>query len=118
MQGEFERLKEFGIKASKEGSITFTFGGVQTEVKNTAEEIQGFLVSLGQTEFAGATAEQAKTLSGAFSNLGDAFDAFKTAIGDAGFNKSINDFSRALSTLLRNSPDVAEAIGRKLAGAL
>ena len=119
VQGEFERLKEFGIKASKEGErITFTFGGVQTEVKNTAEEIQGFLVSLGQTEFAGATAEQAKTLSGAFSNLGDAFDAFKTAIGDAGFNKSINDFSRALSTLLRNSPDVAEAIGRKLAGAV
>ena len=41
---------------------------------------------------------------------------FKT-IGDAGFNKSINDFSRALSTLLRNSPDVAEAIG-SLAGAV
>lgn len=119
VQGEFERLKEFGVKASKEGErITFTFGGVQTEVKNTAEEIQGFLVNLGQTKFAGATAEQAKTLSGAFSNLGDAFDAFKTAIGDAGFNKSINDFSRALSELLRNSPDVAQAIGVGLSNAV
>ena len=119
VQGEFERLKEFGIKASKEGDrITFTFGGVQTEVKNTAEEVQGFLVQLGQTKFAGATAEQAKTLSGAFSNLGDAFDAFATAIGEAGFNKSINDFSRTLSALVRNSPQLAEAIGQKLAGAV
>lgn len=119
VQGEFERLKEFGIKASKEGDrITFTFGGVQTEVKNTAEEVQGFLVQLGQTKFAGATAEQAKTLSGAFSNLGDAFDAFATAIGEAGFNKAINDFSRTLSALVRNSPQLAEAIGQKLAGAV
>jgi major membrane immunogen (membrane-anchored lipoprotein) len=119
VQGEFERLKEFGIKASKEGErITFTFGGVQTEVKNSAEEIQGFLETLGRTEFAGATAEQARTLTGAFSNLGDAFDAFKVAIGEAGFNKSINDFARALSELVRNSPDVAEAIGKKLAGAV
>ena len=119
VQGEFERLKEFGIKASKEGErITFTFGGVQTEVKNSAEEIQGFLETLGRTEFAGATAEQARTLTGAFSNLGDAFDAFKVAIGEAGFNKSINDFARALSELVRNSPDLAEAIGRKLAGAV
>jgi len=91
---------------------------VQTEVKNTAEEIQGFLETLGRTEFAGATAEQARTLTGAFSNLGDAFDAFKVAIGEAGFNKSINDFARALSQLVRNSPDLAEAIGRKLAGAV
>ena len=119
VQGEFERLKEFGIKASKEGErITFTFGGVQTEVKNSAEEIQGFLETLGRTKFAGATAEQARTLTGAFSNLGDAFDAFKVAIGEAGFNKSINDFARALSELVRNSPDVAEAIGKKLAGAV
>ncbi len=119
VQGDFERLKEFGIKAGKEGErITFTFGGVQTEVKNTAEEIQGFLETLGRTEFAGATAEQARTLTGAFSNLGDAFDAFKVAIGEAGFNKSINDFARALSQLVRNSPDLAEAIGRKLAGAV
>jgi len=119
VQGDFERLKEFGIKAGKEGErITFTFGGVQTEVKNTAEEIQGFLETLGRTEFAGATAEQARTLTGAFSNLGDAFDAFKVAIGEAGFNKSINDFARALSELVRNSPDVAEAIGKKLAGAV
>lgn len=119
VQGDFERLKEFGIKAGKEGErITFTFGGVQTEVKNTAEEIQGFLETLGRTKFAGATAEQARTLTGAFSNLGDAFDAFKVAIGEAGFNKSINDFARALSELVRNSPDVAEAIGKKLAGAV
>jgi len=117
--GEFERLKEFGIKARSEGDkVVFTFKGVETEIRKDAEAIEGYLVNLGQTEFAGAIAEQANTLNGAFSNLGDAFDAFQVQIGKAGLNESINDLARALSNIVRNSPDVAEAIGKKLGGAV
>lgn len=117
--GEFERLKEFGIKARSEGDkVVFTFKGVETEIKKDAASIEGYLKTLGQTEFAGAISEQANTLNGAFSNLGDAFDAFQVQVGKAGLNESINDFARALATVVRNSPDVAEAIGKKLGGAV
>lgn len=117
--GEFERLKEFGIKARSEGSkVIFTFKGVETEIKKDAESIEAYLRNLGKTEFAGAIAAQADTLNGAFSNLGDAFDAFQVLVGKAGLNEAINDFSRALSTLIRNSPDFATAIGEKLGGAV
>lgn len=39
--GEFERLKEFGIRASKEGDkVTFTFKDVKTQVDFTAKSIR------------------------------------------------------------------------------
>jgi len=38
--GEFERLKEFGIKAKSQGdNVSFTFQGVTTTVKKNSEEI-------------------------------------------------------------------------------
>ena len=63
--GEFERLKEFGIKASKEGdNVSFTFRGVTTTVKNSAAEIEGYLIKLGETNFGGAMADRMATLEG------------------------------------------------------
>jgi len=73
--GEFERLKEFGIKAKKNGDdISLTFQGVTTTVKNSAEEISKYLTDIGNNNFAGAMSERAKTLDGAISNLGDSWD--------------------------------------------
>lgn len=73
--GEFERLKEFGIKASKQGEqVAFTFQGTTKVVKGTASEIENFLIGIGENQFAGAMAERMKTLSGAVSNLGDSWD--------------------------------------------
>ena len=52
--GEFERLKEFGIKARSEGDrVTFTFQGVSTTVKKEAGEIENYLRQLGDVQFAG-----------------------------------------------------------------
>lgn len=73
---EFERLKEFGIKAKQEGdNVAFTFAGVTTNVRKNAADIEEYLISLGEVEFAGGMDRQAATLSGAFSNLGDSWDA-------------------------------------------
>jgi len=117
--GEFETLKSFGIKASKEGErITFIFKGIETEVKNNAEEIQGFLENLGRTEFAGATAEQAKTLSGAFSNLGDSVEAFQKQIGEGGLNDALVQVSKEFSRAIGNSNELANTIGKILGGAI
>lgn len=101
--GEFERLKEFGIKASKQGEeITFTFQGVKTTIENDAMAIQGFLVNLGNTKFAGGMARQMDTLGGALSNLSDNYDALFRKIGEgsAGTNltNSIKDFSDTISS--------------------
>jgi hypothetical protein len=73
--GEFERLKEFGIKAKKEGdNVSLTFQGITTTIGSSASEITQYLEKLGNVEFAGAMAERAKTLDGAISELGDTWD--------------------------------------------
>jgi hypothetical protein len=83
--GEFERLKEFGIRASKEGNqITFTFQGVETTVRNSSEAISEYLQSIGENQFAGAMADQMDTLGGKMSNLQDSVYQLYIAIGDAG----------------------------------
>jgi hypothetical protein len=75
--GEFERLKEFGIKSKAQGdNVAFTFQGVTTEVKNSAADIQGYLQKIGDVNFAGGMEKQAKTINGALSNLGDSWDNF------------------------------------------
>lgn len=81
--GEFERLKEFGIRASKEGDkVSFTFKGVKTQVDFTEESIRRYVLGLGDLQgVSGATAAISGTLGGKISNLGDAFDGLLKVIG-------------------------------------
>lgn len=83
MTGENERLKEFGIKASKSGETTkFTFRGVTTEVRNSEDAIKDYLLSLGRVDgIAGSMAVQMQELEGIQSNLGDTMDAFFNKVG-------------------------------------
>lgn len=81
--GEFERLKEFGIRASKAGDqVKFSFKGVETQVKFNNEAIRQYITSLGDYEgVAGAAAAVSGTLGGKVNNLGDAWDNFLNSIG-------------------------------------
>lgn len=81
--GEFERLKEFGIKASQNGDkVSFTFKGVTTTVKKSDEEIRKYILSLGEAEgVTGSMAAISETLDGKLSNLGDNFDRFFNNLG-------------------------------------
>ena len=83
--GEFERLKEFGIRAKKEGeNVTFTFKGVETQVKNTEKEIRSYLLSLGDAQgVSGSMAKISETLGGKISNLGDNLEQLKLTIGNS-----------------------------------
>lgn len=73
--GEFERLKEFGIKAKQNGDqVSLTFQGVSTTIGNNARDIEKYLQKLGEAEFAGGMELRANTLDGAISNLGDAWE--------------------------------------------
>jgi hypothetical protein len=81
--GEFERLKEFGIRASKQGDqVTFAFKGVQTQTQFTSSAIREYILSLGDLNgVAGATEAISKTLGGQTSNLGVAYDSLLNTIG-------------------------------------
>lgn len=82
--GEFERLKEFGIRASKQGDqVKFTFKGVETQTKFTAQAIRDYVLSLGEAEgVSGAMAAISGTLGGQISNLGDSWTQLLKTIGD------------------------------------
>lgn len=83
MTGENERLKEFGITASKNGKTTaYTFKGVTTEVDNTDTAIKNYILSLGKLQgVQGSMATQMKELAGLESNLGDQIDSIYNKIG-------------------------------------
>ena len=83
MTGENERLKEFGIKASKSGNtVKYTFRGVTTEVQNTEEAIKSYLLSLGKLDgISGSMAVQMKELEGMESNFRDTLDNLWNKMG-------------------------------------
>lgn len=99
--GEFERLKEFGIRASKQGdNVSLTFKGVTETVKFSSENIQNYLLKLAETNFSGAMEERAKTLDGALSNLGDSWDQLFLTISKSGIGENIADAARVGSSAL------------------
>lgn len=117
--GEFERLKEFGIKAKKEGeNISFTFQGTTTVVKNSAEEITAYLEGLGNTKFGGAIEAQAKTINGVFSNITDNISAFALKIGDSGLTEALTNLGKTILEITGSSGGLAETLGKVLGGAV
>lgn len=113
--GEFERLKEFGIKSSSEGDrVRFTFRGITTEVGKNSREIEEFLIGLGENNFAGAMAEQMGTLNGIISNLKDAFAEFLLAVAEMG---PLEEF-KGLVADLRDASGDKEGLARTLARTL
>ena len=104
--GEFERLKEFGIRAEKQGDqVTFTFKNVKTQVDFTSDAIQNYILSLGDLEgVSGAMVGISKTLGGQISNLGDSFDTLKNEIGEALMpilSSAIDKFKSLFETISR-----------------
>ena len=124
--GEFERLKEFGIRASKQGDeIALTFRGVTTTIGDSAEEITRYLRQIGEVDFAGAMNERAKTLDGAISNLADRWEGFVLTITRSGFGDAVaGDVRRVSSELglltevMENARERGDGLGRVLADGL
>lgn len=81
--GEFERLKEFGIRAQDAGDkVIFTFKGVQTTVDKSADAIRNYVTQLGNAEgVSGSMAVISETLTGKISNLGDSWDKMLISVG-------------------------------------
>ncbi|MGA1849474.1 hypothetical protein VH570_01385 [Sphingobium sp. HT1-2] len=114
--GEFERLKEFGIKSSKEGDkVKFTFAGVTTTVKNNAQEIQKYLEDLGNTKFGGAMARQMDTISGKMANVEDSMFQALAAIGGgqlgAAFKEILSTIAAGISAVTPLLASIGNVIG-------
>lgn len=115
--GEFERLKEFGIKASSQGeNVSFTFQGVTTTIRKNANEISDYLRTIGDNQFSSGMADQMETLGGSFSNLQDSIAQLASALGDAGLSdilKTTSAVFRDLATAITASIDPSDKAAQK-----
>jgi hypothetical protein len=101
--GEFERLKELGIRSKTTGDqVTFTWvengKEISKTVKKNATEIGDFLTTTLGKKFGGAMDKLSKTWSGMWSNMMDAWSKFMRKIGEAGFFDSMK---KRLDALLK-----------------
>lgn len=110
--GEFERLKEFGIKAKQNGDlVSLTFQGVTKSIGNNAKEIEKYLQAIGETEFAGGMERRAATLDGAISNLGDTWQNTLRTIASNGIGDAALGGVLALSNALGDLSAILDAVG-------
>ncbi|RSU71325.1 hypothetical protein BRX37_21355 [Sphingomonas sp. S-NIH.Pt3_0716] len=115
--GEFERLKEFGIKSSQEGDrVKFTFQGVTTEVGKNSTEIQDYLIAIGETKFAGGMDRQAQTIGGAMAALGDQIFLLFAKIGEGGFATGMTKILDGISSGIAAITPLLSGIGSVLGG--
>ena len=87
--GEFERLKEFGVRASVEGDrVTFLWSEngkqITKTVNKNATEIIGFMTEYGK-RFDGQMEKQGKSWDGLTLRMANHWTRFLKAISDAGY---------------------------------
>lgn len=102
--GEFERLKEFGIKAKNNGdTVAFTFQGTTTTIRNSSEEIEKYLMNIGENQFASSMSNRMNTLDGDVSNLaqtfGNTFRIINESSANSIFRESVQTTTDALYEL-------------------
>lgn len=122
--GEFERLKEFGIKASQaNGKVTLSFKDQTVQVEKNSAAVRNAVIAFGDLQgVAGSMAVVSETLGGKISNLSDNWDRFMSALGknllpviSAGVDilasdlELLNDSVEAIFKTLKNEGGVKEA---------
>ena len=116
--GEMEMLKQFNIIARIEGDkIKMTFDGVTTTIERNGQAVSDFIRNIGRTKFPTAIEDRANTLSGAISNLQDAFAEFQLAIGNE-FKQTLTSLIRQLTRIMNAGRPVATLFGKVLNAAL
>lgn len=87
--GEFERLKEFGIRARAVGSsvkLTYVKAGkdITVTANSSASSIRKAVLGIFDAQAKGAMEEQSKTFNGMLARMKTGWTVFNKAIGDAG----------------------------------
>lgn len=103
VQGENERLKMLAITTRVMGDeITFTFQGVSETMKKTSENIEQYMLRIGNVNFVGAAEERAKSLDGSLSNLEDAWDSLWRSASRGDVGSELSGQIREISELLKD----------------
>lgn len=110
---EFERLKEFGIKAAKAGDqITLSFKGTTKTVQNNSEALREAILEYGRMEgVAGSMDAVSKTIGGKIANLQDLWWNFLVEVGGQSspiFDAVFNGLERGMEFLLYALPYVSQ----------
>lgn len=117
--GEFEMLKQLGIKVKTEGDkLTVNFRGTATEIENDGKAIIKFIEEIGEVEFAGSLERQANTLSGALSNLQDNVSLVQKAFGEGGFTTALTEFVKLMQDSVIGTKDLAATLGEEVGFAI
>lgn len=109
--GEFERIKEFGVKAKQQGDkVTFAWnqnGKAMTKTaKKTATGITNALQEIFAAKYSGAMEGLSKTFGGMWSNIKDHFTQFQQAVMTGG----VFDYMKAgLKTVLDKINELKES---------
>jgi hypothetical protein len=87
--GEYERLKEFGIRANTVGKqVTFSYmkdgKTISRQVKANAAEIEKAVTGIFRDRFGGMMDRQSQTFAGLISNLKDTWAKFLLMVANAG----------------------------------
>jgi len=120
LTGEFERLKEFGVKVSKEnGQFVADFGKGNKQVFDSAKEVTDAVIAMGEEggRFGDAAKINAGTLSQSFSNLKGAVFEAQVAFGE-GAKGGMKEFTEALTALVRDNKGLITSLGEGLGSVL
>lgn len=123
--GEFERLKEFGIRARTEGDkVTFTYmkngKEISLQARKNAAELKTAITTIMSARFDGMMDRQSKTFAGMISNLKDQWTGFLNRVAEAGvFDRVKGRIEEVLARVNQMAADGrlqqwAERIGDKL----
>ena len=120
LTGEFERLKEFGIKVSRENDqFVARIGDQQVAVSKSSTDLVRQLQRLGEEggRFGGAAAANADTLDQSFSNLQGALFETAVTIGEQ-LRPALKGVVDDTAALLRNNEKLVEQFGVGLGEAI
>ena len=118
MTGQYERLKEFGIKVSTENNkVVARIGEDIVATGRTATELTRNLKELGNTRFGGAAEANANTLNQSMSNLKGAVFETQVAFGQ-GLKPALIEITTEMAKLLRQNEELAESLGAGVGEAL
>ena len=118
--GEFERLKEFNIKAKVEGDkVAATFKGVTTTIDKGGASWQKYLAQIAASDFGNTLELKANTLGGAVDKLQDGITQAASAVYDSGLGDALQEVVADITAFFTTaSGPGARSIGEVLGGAV
>lgn len=120
LTGEFERMKEFGIKVSKENDkFVADIGNGQKIIGSSTTELVSKLRQLGEEggKFGSAASQNATTLDQSFSNLNGSIFSTSVAIGE-GLRPALKGVVDDMSAVINKNQELAKEFGVNLGQAV